>query len=403
MRDLLYLCHRIPYPPIKGDKIRAWHFFQHLTQNFRVHLGCFVDDPEDWKYQAFLEGICASVCCVPLDKRRQRIRSLLRLRPGRPLTLDYFGSARLASWVEGVCVRCDPEFAFVFSSGMAEYVIDRKDTRLILDMVDIDSEKFAEYGIRAGWPARLVWGREGRTLFDFERRAANTFEQTLFVSDAEASRFTTLAPETRGRVGFIENGVDLDYFAPAPRATEPLPVGPRNLVFTGTMDYWPNVDAMTYFAADVMPLLRASGVAVHLTIVGANPDPAVTALAGSDITVTGRVDDVRPYIAQSDVVVAPLRIARGIQNKVLEAMAMSRPVVASREAFEGIRATAGNDILVADGASEIAGSILGVLGGRHPALGAAGRAAMERGYGWPAMLRRLDRIMMDQRAPVPAQ
>jgi sugar transferase (PEP-CTERM/EpsH1 system associated) len=280
---------------------------------------------------------------------------------------------------------------------MAEYAMSaagRGHVSRILDMVDIDSEKWTELAMRATWPMRAVWAREGRTLLGFERRAALAFDRTLFVSDAECRRFSTLAPESAGRTGFVENGVDLAYFDPALTFPRPFPAGARTIVFTGTMDYWPNADAMLWFAREVMPLLRARESNVLLAVVGANPTPEVLALAAApDVTVTGRVDDVRPYVAHADVAVAPLRLARGIQNKVLEGMAMGRAVVASPQAFEGVRAEAGRDLLVADGAEATADAICAVLAGAHPGLREAARAAMERGYSWEAALHRLDDIM----------
>jgi sugar transferase (PEP-CTERM/EpsH1 system associated) len=394
--DLLFLSHRIPYPPTKGEKIRAWHFLERLARTYRIHLGCLIDDPADAAYVPTLRAMCADMYGATLDRRRQKLRALLRLRPGRPLTPDYFGDPGLARWVDAKLGSGTMARVFVFSSGMAGYAMGaagRGHPARILDMVDIDSEKWTELATRATWPMRAVWAREGRTLLGFERRAALAFDRTLFVSDAECRRFSALAPESAGRTGFVENGVDLAYFDPALTFPRPFPAGARAIVFTGTMDYWPNADAMLWFAREVMPKLRARLCNVVLAVVGANPTPEVLALAASDVMVTGRVDDVRPYVAHADAVVAPLRLARGIQNKVLEGMAMGRAVVASPQAFEGVRAEPGRDLLVADGAAATADAICAVLAGAHPGLREAARAAMERGYSWDRALDRLDDIM----------
>ena len=395
---MLFLSHRIPYPPTKGDKIRAWHFFEHLARRFTMHLGCFIDDPADWEHVPFLTGMCASHSIKALEKRRQRLRALARFRPGRPLTLDYFHDAQLQQWVDATLAGGRISKIFVFSSGMADYVMgdgrsDLPPAGRILDMVDIDSEKFAEYATRTRWPARLVWAREGRMLLSFERRAAREFDRTLFVSSAECARFGALAPETRDRIDWIENGVDLEHFAPGVPFADPFPSGRLRIVFTGTMDYWPNVDAMVWFVHEVMPLIRERVPTAYLTIVGANPGADVMSLASADVSVTGRVDDVRPYIAHAGVIVAPLRIARGIQNKVLEAMAMARPVVASPQALEGVRAQPGRDLLVAEGAEAMARCVAEVLAGEHMELGAAGRAAAEHGYRWSVALDKLDALV----------
>ena len=227
---------------------------------------------------------------------------------------------------------------------------------------------------------RAVWRREARTLLGFERRAASASAVTLFVSRQEAARFAELAPEARERIDWVENGVDLDVFSPLRAWPNPFPNPGPHLVFTGHMDYWPNVDAVQWFAAEVMPRLRARHQAPRFWIVGANPSEAVKRLAAlPGVRVTGRVPEVQPYLAHASACVSPLRMARGIQNKVLEAMAMGRPVVASPQAFEGVRAEAGTHLLVADGAEETARAVAAILDGHHPRMGEAARRGMEEG------------------------
>jgi sugar transferase (PEP-CTERM/EpsH1 system associated) len=390
MQDLLFLSHRIPYPPDKGEKIRAWHFFLRLARTHRMHLGCFLDDPADRAHIPALRAHCADLKIVEIDRTRQKFLSVLRARPGMPLTLGYFADAGLGNWVRRK-IAGGIGRAFVYCSAMAPYLLDAPQVRRVLDMVDVDSAKWAEYAARAPWPARAVWAREARTLLGFERAAALAFDRTLFVSAAETDAFRRLAPETAERIGWMENGVDLEFFSPARTFPPPLP-GPF-AVFTGTMDYWPNVDAVTWFADAVLPALRDRHPGLCFAIVGANPADAVRKLAGRPgIVVTGRVPDARPHLAHAALAVAPLRIARGIQNKVLEAMAMARPVVATPQAFEGLRATPGRDLLVGADADALAAQALAVLAGRHPGLGAAGRAAVERDHAWEATLAGLDAL-----------
>lgn len=395
MRNLLFLSHQIPYPPDKGEKIRAWHIFRHLAQSYRMHLGCFAFDPADLAHVSHLRTLCADVACFPLGRRRQKLRALARFRPGRPLMLDYYRDERLQRWVDAAFAGSDIERVFVFSSAMAPYVMDHA-CRGVLDMVDVDSEKWSDYARRSAWPMRAVWAREGRTLLAFERKAAMHFDHTLFVSGDEHRRFTELAPESRGRTGWIENGVDLVRFAPGLALDTPFAAGGPDIVFTGTMDYWPNADAVSWFAREVMPLLRQRRPGLRFAIVGANPSAEVQKLASlPGVSVTGRVADTRPYIAHAAVVVAPLRIARGIQNKILEAMAMGKPVVATPQAFEGVRATPGRHLLVADGAEATARSIGELLDGQHAGLGAAARQAVELAYDWSATLGGLDALLED--------
>ena len=267
---------------------------------------------------------------------------------------------------------------------------------MVLDMQDIDSEKWTSYAARAAWPMRLVWAREGRTLLAFERAAAHACDSTLLVTEKEARHFMELAPESAARTDWLEHGVDTETFAPGSFANPyaGLPGAGPDIVFTGNMDYWPNADAAIWFAREIMPALRRRWPEVRFHVVGANPGAEVLRLARlAGVQVTGRVADVRPYLAHAALAVAPLRIARGIQNKVLEAMAMARPVVATSGAFEGIRATAGRELLVADGVEATVRRVLEVLDGQHAGLGPAARARIEAGYSWRAGLARLDRIL----------
>jgi sugar transferase (PEP-CTERM/EpsH1 system associated) len=241
---------------------------------------------------------------------------------------------------------------------------------------------------------RLVWQREARTLLAYERKAAAACKWSFFVSEPEASRFRELAPESAAKTVAVECGVDLARFSPNDVYDWPFGEAGANVVFTGNMDYWPNADAAIWFAREVMPLLRARQLDMQFWAVGANPGSDVLSLAElPGVHVTGRVEDVRPYVAHATVSVAPLRIARGIQNKVLEGMAMGKPVIASPAAFEGVRATAGTDLLVADSAADFVAKINEVLAGDHPGLGVAARAAMESGYAWSAVLSGLDRYL----------
>jgi len=397
-RRLLFLAHRIPYPPEKGEKIRSWHMLRHLAERWEVDLGCLADDPADLAHLPVLRAVCRAVECRPTGARsRLAARALLRARPGLPLTLGWFHDPGLDRWVQDGLLAGRYDAALVYSSAMAPYLMGpaarRPGLRRVLDFVDVDSEKWLAYTDGARAPMRQVWAREARTLLAFERRAALSFDRSVFVSAEEARRFAELAPDCADRLDHVDNGVELDRFDPSRSYPDPFAGAPA-LVFTGTMDYRPNVEAVTWFAGAVMPLLRARDPAPEFWIVGASPAPAVRALAGiPGVRVTGAVPDVRPYIARAAVSVAPLRIARGIQNKVLEAMAMARPVVASSQAFEGVRAVPGRDLLVADGAAATAARIGAVLDGAHPGLGAAARAAVAAGHDWSATLRRLDPLL----------
>lgn len=392
--DLIFLAHRIPYPPDKGEKIRSHHMLRHLAATHRIHLGCLTTEPDETVHADALRQWCASVGSFPMDKRRQKLGALARLRPGRPLMLDYYRVRALQRWVTATRAALPDAGAFVSTVAMMPYLERHRPPSLVLDAMDIDSEKWTAYAATASRATRPIWAREGRTLLAYERRAAAIADATLFVSPAETARFSVLAPETSGRLHAIENGVDLEHFSPSTEYETPFTGPGPHIVFTGHMDYWPNADAVAWFAAEILPSLRDRHPTATFHIVGANPGPATLALdVQPGIHVTGRVPDVRPYVSHASVCVAPLRIARGIQNKVLEAMAMGRPVVASPQAFEGVRATPGKDMLVAEGAHAMTAAILGIIGGGNPGLGTAGRTAMEAGYAWTATLAPLDNIV----------
>src|SRR5215469_6834947 len=348
--DVLFLSQRIPYPPNKGDKIRSWHFFRGLAERNRMHLGCFIDDAADWQRSGEIEKLCETSAILPLDPRWGKLRSLVAgFAAGEALTLPYFRARAMQDFVDRVLERHRPRLVFVYSSAMAQYLLgrDRGGARLVLDMVDMDSQKWRQYAERKSWPTSFIYRREAKELHRFERAAAERFDRTLFVSRAEAELFARLTPEVASRVDFVNNGVDTAFFDPALGHADPFAPGMPALVFTGTMDYWPNVDAVLWFAEAIWPRLHGAAPAARFVIVGANPAPAVQQLARQPgIEVTGRVPDVRPYLAHAAVAVAPLRVAQGVQNKVLEAMSMAKPVVATPQALEGIDARPGRELLV---------------------------------------------------------
>lgn len=391
MSDLLLLTHRIPYPPNKGDKIRAWHLLEHLARSHRVHLGAFVDDPDDWRHAEKMRAVCASTFLVGLNPRWGKLRALGGLLTGEPLTLPFYRHGGMQKWVdtrlaEGV------SHVLAYSSAMARFVMQPTSARRIMDFVDIDSDKWRQYASTKAWPLSWLYRRESAKLLDWERRVAAEFDASLFVSATEASDFQALAPESAGKVSYYHNGVNADYFSPEGDYPNPYPAGREALVFTGAMDYWPNVDAVLWFAREVLPLLRARKPDCLFAIVGSKPTPEVRALASqADILVTGRVKDMRPYLAHARVVVAPLRIARGIQNKVLEGMAMAKPVVATPQALEGIGALPQQEVLSASDASAMAECVLAAL--NDVGMGRAARQRVIENFSWAHNLAHVDHLL----------
>jgi sugar transferase (PEP-CTERM/EpsH1 system associated) len=234
--------------------------------------------------------------------------------------------------------------------------------------------------------------REGRTLLAYERRSVALAGASFLCTEQECELFFCLAPESRGRVGVLRNGVDADHYRPDAAIPNPFEGTEAPIVFTGAMDYWPNVDAVCWFAGEVLPALRRAHPGARLHIVGRNPAPAVRELAGEGVHVTGTVPDVRPYLQHAAAVVAPLRVARGIQNKILEAMAMARPVVTTPPCAAALDATVGVHLMTATSADEYL-DVLGTLltdRSQAAAVGAAGRERVLATYSWPGSLRVLD-------------
>ncbi|NIJ20489.1 sugar transferase (PEP-CTERM/EpsH1 system associated) [Sphingomonas naasensis] len=389
MGDILFLAHRVPFPPDRGDKIRSFHMLRHLAARGRVHLAAFADDARDMD-RPELAALTASRAIVRRSKP-QIVAGLQALASGRPLSLTAFDHAAMRRVVAEMLAREDIDTIFVFSSQMAQYLPAEPGARVIMDFVDMDSAKFAAYAEEAKGAMRWLYAREAGLLQGFEQAVAARADASLFVSDAEAALFRGATGAER--VEAIENGIDTALFDPA-AAFAPVEAGEALIVFTGQMDYRPNIEAVSWFVEAILPRVRVAHPEARFAIVGRNPGEAVKALARHDgVTVTGEVADVRGWLAAAAVVVAPLKLARGIQNKVLEAMAMARPVVASSAAAEGIDHD--GTIAVGATAADLEEAVNTLLSDREHAarLGREARARVIARYGWDARLAPLDALL----------
>lgn len=396
---VLFLAHRIPYPPNKGDKIRSFHILKRLAERHEVYLGCLVDQEADLEFVPYLRKLVERVELARLHPRFARVKSLLAVLRGRSLSVSYFYSSSLQSKLDAIVRSCGIEAIFCSSSPMAEYVFRSRHRDVfcsalrVMDLIDVDSEKWLQYAAHRPFWERWLYRYEGRALATYESRILRAFDEVLVVSEAErnllAGREGAVA-----RVTAMSNGVDLQYFSPL-HGGEVLSREPL-LVFTGVMDYWPNVDGMRWFIERVLPRIRAAVPSVRLVIVGSRPNAEVRRLAAAaGVTVTGSVDDVRSYLAAASVSVVPLRVARGIQNKVLEAMAMGKPVVSTPAALEGLQAIPGRDLIVAADDREFADAVVALLSdpSRAAALGRNARARVECAYSWNGNLAPLDELI----------
>jgi sugar transferase (PEP-CTERM/EpsH1 system associated) len=401
MPNLLFLMQRLPYPLIKGEKIRNWQILNYLTKWYDVHFGCLIDDPADTQYIETVRALCATMYTEPLDRARAKLTCVRGLLTGEPLSVTFFRNRGLRRWVKETMARVRPEATFVNSSNMAPYILDLPRTgKRIVELGDIDSEKFLTYSETATTPMRQVYRREWGRLRLLERRVALECDNSVFVTEPEAALFRTQVPEAADKIVGISCGVDHRYFDPAGDYPAPYDPAIPTFVFTGTMDYLPNIDAVTWFATGILPIVREKLPDARFFIVGGNPAEEVKRLGTlPGVTVTGRVPDVRPYVFHAVAAVAPMRIARGIQNKVLEAMAMAKPVIVTSGALEGIDATPGVEAILANDAGRFAQEAVGLVGlaGGTTAQGAAlGRAArrliLER-YDWDACLSGFDPLL----------
>ncbi|MEO8723841.1 MAG: TIGR03087 family PEP-CTERM/XrtA system glycosyltransferase [Sphingobium sp.] len=404
--EILFLCHRIPFPPDRGDKIRSYNLLKALARLGPVHVGTFADDDRDMGFAGNLADVAASQCVVP---RRSRVRGAITgLLKHQPMLVALYENARLRQWVQQTLADRPISAVVAYSVQMAQFVPPLgRDVRFIMDFVDFDSAKYEAYGAKQRGPMGWVNRREGIKLFAYEQAVAARADENLFVSHAEADLFCRSAHIPACRARGVDNGVNLAYFHPdadfAPLSADERWQGPL-IVFTGQMDYRPNIEAVESFARASLPSIRVVHPDARFAIVGRNPSGRVRALANlPGVVVTGGVPDVRGWVAAADVVVAPLRTARGVQNKVLEAMAMGRPVVVSPQAAEGIDAQDGEHFSVAaDSGSEIA-TVLGLLDdkARAAAMGHAARRQMETRYDWAATLAPIAH-MLGERPKLPA-
>ena len=396
MRSILFLCHRLPWPPSKGDKIRSYHVLQRLAEHYRVYLGAFVDDPADWQYLAPVQALCAEVCVRPLTPWQTRRRALASLLRGEALTVGVYRDRVMRRWIEGLLTERKMDLALCYSSGVAPFVLAHSQLRRVMDFVDVDSDKWRQYAQANQGLTRMIYQREARRLAQFERTVATQFDASVLVSEAEAKFFRQQVPAAADKVHGIPNGVGGEYWDPQRIYANPYQPAERVVVFVGAMDYRANVHAATWFAREVWPHILARRPDARFYIVGSKPTAAVRALGQlAGIVVTGRVEDVRPYLAHAHAVAAPLRIARGIQNKVLEALAMEKVLLATPEAWEGIEDFAGRQGCISDSPDVMATEALRWLDTPQAERMPAARAMVLSRFDWARNLDAYERVICD--------
>lgn len=315
-----------------------------------------------------------------------------------PLTLNYYRSRNFKKWVNAVISNNKIDAIVVFSSAMAQFVEIDWYSRTLVDFVDVDSQKWSEYADKKNFPISWLYRRESKLLLKYERFLASKVKHSFFVTEKERNIFSNFAPDSVLKTSSLNNGVDSDFFTQNDSFSSPF-IEDENectqIVFTGAMDYWPNVDAVTWFFENVFKLLIQKKSNFRFYIVGRNPTQAVLNLNSKFVVVTGTVADVRPYLQFAKIVVAPLRIARGVQNKILEAMSMQKPVIASVECVRAIDSTDGVDILSAETPMDFINKIDFLIADdqRAEMIGRAARINVEDKYSWHSHLKKIDQYL----------
>ena len=393
-RSSLFLCHRLPFPPNKGDKIRSYALLRHLAQRGPVHLACFVDEAEDLQYLDKVRELAGGRCYFErLGAGAKTWRSLMGLLTGKPLTTACFGSTRLQAWVDQSLRSLPMDDVVVFGSAMAPYLLEAPipADRVLFDMVDIDSDKWRQYAARSRGAVKWLYGREHEKLEALECVAADAFGHTLLVSDFEANTFKAIAPASAAKITGLTNGVDLEQFSRGnfenPFSKDEIPI-----VMTGRMDYRPNYEGALWFAREVFPQVLKFIPNARVHFVGAGPPAELRQAARSGVVVTGAVPDVRPYIQFAQAIIAPLHIARGVQNKVLEAMAMAKPVVATHDATRSLGVKAGHHLWVENEPRRFANAVVEALQGPdRDKLARNARDYVEVHHSWAGLMKNFER------------
>jgi sugar transferase (PEP-CTERM/EpsH1 system associated) len=384
--NVLFVCHRYPYPPARGGKIRPFNIIRHLGAYARVTVASLVRSEAEREAGAGLAQHCHRTIAEPIGPAAAFWRMVARLPSAVPSSFGYFFSPALARRIRAELAGGGYDLVFVHCSSVAPYVAAHRGTPKVLDFGDMDSEKWAMYGEERRFPLSAGFRLESVKLRRMERRLAAQFDLCTATTAAEHESLRQLgtAPST----AWFPNGVDSEFFRPAEEGCEP-----DLICFSGRMDYFPNQQAVQRFCDGAFPLIRARRPATRLVIVGAEPPAFIRRLGERPgITVTGTVDDVRPHVRRAALSVAPLEVARGTQNKILESMAMGVPVVCTSLAARGVDALPGEHLLTADTPAALAEAVLGLLDdpGRRAALATRARERILSHHSWSSSMRRLD-------------
>jgi sugar transferase (PEP-CTERM/EpsH1 system associated) len=385
---ILFLSQRVPFPPNRGDKITTWRLVERLARKHEVTIMAFAHDEADMEGAEALRAKGFETIAIPIDVRRQKFKALPRMLGDTPMTLAVFGSPQMQSAVSERMQEMDA--AYAYSSAMGAFLLPQTKP-WVMHFAELDSDKWLQYAERHRWPLSQIYRREWRLLEKFEAKVADATSQNVFCTPLEQRIFQDRIPGRPSMV--LRNGVDLEHFSPRPSEAEP-----EHMVFTGVMDYYPNIDGCVHFVKEVLPRVRSEFPNARFTIVGSRPTKEVLRLGRTEgVEVTGFVDSTADWMARATIAVAPLRVARGIQNKVLEAMAMGLPIVGTTSATQGVGAIHGRQYLVADRAEEQAHGVRGLLRDEaaRTRLGLSARKFVEEHHDWESVFTDLNGLFAE--------
>jgi sugar transferase (PEP-CTERM/EpsH1 system associated) len=360
---VLFLTHRLPYAANRGDRIRALYILRQLVGHADVDLVSLVHSDDEARHAGDLQDLAATVTVARVPRLKNYARGAAALVTGRPLTHALLDAPSIGDACRRLVAAHPPDVVLAYCSSMARFALEPPLDRFpfVLDMVDVDSEKWRTLGRTAAVPKCWIYAAEARTLSDFEARAARRAQAVLVVNERERDLLVGLEPAANVHV--LPIGVALDELRP----TGPPATG-QGVVFCGVMNYRLNEEGALWFARTVWPMVRMRCPDARLSLVGSDPTPAIRSLPAADrtIEVTGTVPDVRPYLWRSAVAVAPLLSARGVQNKVLEAVAAGLPCVVTRTVHDGLPAEVTPACRLAQDPEQFAAAVVDLLG-REPA------------------------------------
>ncbi len=407
MKNILFVVHRIPYPPNKGDKIRTFNELKYLAKNNSVDLLCIVDVPDDIQFLSDLESFCGRADAFVINPFIAKIRGAFALMSGKALSSRYFYNRKMQATFDHWMQTKKYDAVMCFSSSMAEYIFQSKTLsemaslvrpQLVMDFCDVDSQKWRQYSEDSKFPLNWLYKLESRRLTNYEQLIQDRFDKTTLVSQNEAEFFWSNYNNSH-KLSVVPNGVDHEYFCVDGEekwVSTATHSDSQNVVFTGAMDYAVNINGVLWFVHEVLPSLRAQFPALHFYIVGSNPPKELQELGRDNgITVTGFVQDIREYYALADVCVAPLHQGRGVQNKLLEAMSMKKPVVSTSMANAGVQGTSGEHLVVADSAADFASAVARLLTDEQVAhkMGNAARDFVISEFDWESNMSLFDQLL----------